>query len=74
MNYQAASQLYESARSAVAFDVHVEDAFVTGVLRQRASLDLESVKPICIHHVSKDSATGKFLEDQKKGLLQPQVL
>lgn len=74
MNYQAAKDLYESAKKTVAFDVHVEDAFITGVLRQRANLQLESTRPVCVHHASKDSATGKWLEDQKEKRIQPQVM
>lgn len=65
MNFEAAHQLYTSAKSINNFDVKIEDAFITGILRERSRLDLETVKPICVHNFSKDSVTGKFLEDKE---------
>lgn len=66
MNYAAASQLYESARSVISLDsVPVEDAFITGVLRERAHLELESVKPVCVHNYKKESVTGQFLQNKQ---------
>ena len=64
MNFQAAEKLYQSALKIRSFDVKVEDAFMTGILRERASFDLEPVSPICVHRVEKDSVTGRFIEDQ----------
>ena len=64
MNFQAAEKLYQSALKIRSFDVKIEDAFMTGVLRERASFDLEPVSPICVHRVEKDSVTGRFIEDQ----------
>lgn len=73
LNYSAASKLHDAAKSAVAFDVNVEDAFVTGVLRVRAGFELESTRPICQHNLSKDSVTGQFLENRKNGNVQDNV-
>ena len=70
LNFSAAEKLYEAAKTAVAYDVKVEDAFVTGVLRVRAGFDLESTRPICQHNLSKDSVTGQFLENRKNGVLR----
>lgn len=73
LNHSAASKLHDAAKSAVAFDVNVEDAFVTGVLRVRAGFELESTRPICQHNLSKDSVTGQFLENRKNGNVQDNV-
>lgn len=65
VNFAAANQLYEASKNlAQPVDVRIEDAFVTGVLRKRAGMGIYSTRPICVHHYSKDSVTGKFLESR----------
>lgn len=76
MNIIAAEQLYDSALNIKTFDVKVEDAFMTGVLRERARFELEAVNPICVHHVKEDSVTGRFIESQanQRGSLSAQKM
>lgn len=65
VNFSAASRLYEASKNlAEPVDVRIEDAFITGVLRKRAAMGIYSTRPICVHHYSKDSVTGKFLENK----------
>ena len=71
VNFEAASRLYEASKNlAEPVDVRIEDAFITGVLRKRAGMGIYSTRPICVHHYSRDSVTGKFLEGKKGNTAQ----
>lgn len=65
MNYDAAKRLHDSAKKVIAIDVPIEDAFITGVLRERADFDLESTRPVCVHNYKRESVTGQFVEGKQ---------